>query len=205
MNTFRKKGACNTNSNRYLSFTLLNHSTNPKIVKLMEEISALKQSVKAPSIYSSLLIFKLNHRLFINAMEGVTEEQSKIRISEHSNSFIWVATHTVWARYNTLNLLGNPAENPFKGLFEKFKAYDAKDVYPSLAKVKEEWEKVSKLMKEVLHTVSEEHLKGDAPFKNPTGDSSIGGTVIFLAQHESYDIGQMGYLKKYLTKEAMKY
>ena len=37
------------------------------------------------------------------------------------------------------------------------------------------------------------------------GDFTIGGTIIFLAQHESYDIGQMGYLKKYFTKEAMKY
>jgi len=27
----------------------------------------------------------------------------------------------------------------------------------------------------------------------------------FLAQHESYDIGQLGFLKKYYTAEAMKY
>jgi len=44
-------------------------------------------------------------------------------------------------------------------------------------------------------------LAADAPFKNPTGDSTIGGTIAFLAQHESYDIGQIGLLKKYFTKK----
>jgi len=169
------------------------------------EMTIETTKTNAPEIYPSLLIFKLNNRLFLNALEGVTEEQSKTRISDHSNSLIWIAAHTTWARYNTLNLLGNPAENPFKGLFENFKAYDPKDVYPTLEKVKSEWEKASPLLKEALHTVTEEHLAGPAPFKNPTGDSTIGGTIVFLAQHESYDIGQMAYLKKYFTKEAMKY
>jgi hypothetical protein len=171
----------------------------------MSTTSELKSTVEAPSIYASLLIFKMNHRLFLNALEGVTEEQAKIRISEHSNSFIWVAAHTAWARFNTLNLLGNMAPNPFKGLFENFKPFNPADVYPTLEKVKEEWNKASAMMKEALHGVTEERLASPAPFKSPIGDDTIGGTIIFLAQHESYDIGQMGYLKKYFTKEAMKY
>jgi hypothetical protein len=169
------------------------------------EMTLQTTELKAPAIYPSLLIFKLNHRLFINCLDGVTEELAKQRISEHSNSFIWIATHTVWARYNTVNLLGGAAENPFKGLFENFKPYNPDDVYPSLETIKEEWEKASSLLKEALHSVTEERLAAEAPFKSPVGDYTIGGTIIFLAQHESYDIGQIGYLKKYLTKEAMKY
>ncbi len=169
------------------------------------EMTIETTKTKTPAIYPSLLIFKLNNRLFLNALEGVTEEQSKIRISEHSNPLIWIAAHTVWARYNTLNFLGNPTENPFKGRFDNFKPFDTKEVYPTLEKVKSEWEKASPLLKEALHAVTDEHLAGPAPFKNPTGDSTIGGTIVFLAQHESYDIGQMAYLKKYFTKEAMKY
>ena len=171
----------------------------------MEETNEITTTIKAPSIYSSLLIFKLNQRLFINALEGVTEEHSKVRISDHSNPLIWIATHTVSSRYNALKLIGSTAENPFNSLFEKFKPYNINDVYPTLEKVKEEWEKVGKLTKELLQSVTEEQLNGSAPFKNPIGDQSIGGAMIFFAQHESYDIGQMGYLKKYLTKEAMKY
>lgn len=169
------------------------------------ETTAQAMTMNAPAIYPSLLIFKLNSRLFTNSLDAVTEEQATQRISEHSNHLLWIATHTVWARYNTLQLLGGDAKNPYQQLFENFKAYDPNDAYPSLAAVKEEWHKVSPLLKEALHAVSEEHLAADAPFKNPIGDQTIGGTIIFLAQHESYDIGQMGYLKKFLTKEAMKY
>ena len=150
-------------------------------------------------------IFNLNTRLFNNTLAGVTEEQSEERISGHSNSFKWVATHTVWARYNTLMFLGKPVANPYPGLFENFKPYNSADKYPTLEEIKNEWKKVSEILKDTLSEVTEEQLAGDSPLKSPIGDNTNGGTIAFLAQHESYDIGQLGLLKKYLTKEAMSY
>lgn len=157
------------------------------------------------SIYHLEGIFNLNARLFMNTLAGVTEEQSAERVSDHSNSFKWVATHTVWARYNMLMFLGKPAENPYPGLFESFKPFNAADKYPSLEEIKKEWQKGSDLLRDALANVSEEHLAADSPLKSPIGDNTMGGTLAFLAQHESYDIGQLGFLKKYLTKEAMSY
>lgn len=150
-------------------------------------------------------ILNMNTRLFINALAGVNEEQAKERISGHNNPLIWLAAHTVWARYNTLAMLGKPAANPYDGLFEGFKPYNTAADYGTLAKAKEEWNKASELIKEALAYVIEEHLTADCPLKSPIGDFSFGGTITFLAQHESYDIGQIAYLKKYFTKEAMKY
>jgi hypothetical protein len=151
------------------------------------------------------IIFGLNTRLFNNTLAGVTEEQSTERVSGHNNSFKWIATHTVWARYNTLMFLGKSTTNPYQGLFENFKPFNAADKYPSIEEVKKEWEKVSGLLKDALVSVPDEHLAADAPIKNPTGDFTNGGTLAFFAEHESYDIGQLGFLKKYLTKEAMAY
>ncbi len=150
-------------------------------------------------------IFNPNSRLFINALDGVTEEQAKERISDHNNPLNWLATHTVWARYNTCMLLGKPAKNPYDGMFDNFKPYDPSFNYPGLVAVKEDWQAVTALLQEALATVTEEHLAADSPLKSPIGDFSNAGTIAFLAQHESYDIGQLGLLKKYLTKEAMKY
>ena len=157
------------------------------------------------SIYQSELIFSMNERLFLNALDGVTDEQAAKRLIGHSNPFIWIATHTVWARYNMLIFLGRPAKNPFDGKFENFKVYDPADNYPTLETVKKEWANASSLLKEALQSVTEEYLAADSPLKSPIGDFTNGGTIAFLAQHESYDIGQMGFLKKYFTKEAMKY
>jgi len=159
----------------------------------------------AQSLYQSELIFNLNTRLFLNALEGVTEEQAKERVSDHNNPLNWLAVHTVWARYNIAGLLGKQVDNPYKGLFEGFKPFDPNYKYATLAEAKAEWQKASDLLKDALATVTDEQLAADAPFKNPTGDSTIGGAIAFLAQHESYDVGQVAFLKKYLTKEAMSY
>ena len=157
------------------------------------------------SINQSQIIFSMNDRLFLSTLQGVTEEQAKERIIGHVNPVNWIAAHTVWARYNALMFLGAPAGNPYNDLFENFKAYDASLTYPTLAAIKDEWKKVSGLLQDAIKNVSEEHLAADAPIKNPIGDFTNWGTVTFFTQHESYDIGQLGLLKKFLTKEAMSY
>ncbi len=157
------------------------------------------------SIKHIATILRLSERLFVNALAGVTETQAAHRISGHNNPIVWIATHTVWARYNMAAMLGKPGTNPYQGLFENFKAYDTSMQLPAIADIIAEWKKASVLLIEGLESVSEAHLGGDAPFKNPTGDFTIGGALAFLTQHESYDIGQLGFLKKFHTNEPMSY
>jgi DinB superfamily len=104
-----------------------------------------------------------------------------------------------------LLFLGKPVKNPYAELFDNFKPYDASLDYPSIENVKKEWQEVSVLLKDAIESVTEEQLAANAPIKNPSGDFTNGGTLAFLAQHESYTIGQMSFLKKYFTKEAMSY
>lgn len=151
-------------------------------------------------------IFSLNDRLFVNSLQGITEKQAKERISEHNNPLAWIATHTVWARYNCSMFLGTPAEkNPYAGMFENFKPFDESMNLPSLDEIKTEWQNATALLHKALDNATEAHLQATSPIKNPTGDFTNAGTAAFLAQHESYSIGQMAFLKKYYTKEAMKY
>lgn len=160
----------------------------------------------ANTMYPVRLILNLNDRLFLNALEGVTENQALERISDHNNPLNWLAAHTVWARYNMCKLLGNStAQNPYLGMFESFKPFDAAVDYGTLAMAKTEWNTATGALKESLATISDDYLLEEAPFKNPTGDFTVAGGITFLAQHESYDIGQIAFLKKYFTGEAMKY
>ena len=157
------------------------------------------------SSYQSEIIFNMNERLFLNSLAEITEQQAKQRISTHSNPLIWIAAHTVWARYNVSMLLGNLNVNPYNNLFEGFKPFEEAMKFPSLKEVKTEWEKSSDLLKKTFSIVTEDQLKVESPIKSPIGDSTLDGTITFLAQHESYNIGQMAFLKKFLTKEAMRY
>jgi uncharacterized damage-inducible protein DinB len=159
----------------------------------------------AKSIYQSEIILNLNERLFANALAGVSEETAKERISDHNNPLNWIAAHTVHARYLMLIFLGKPEANPYNELFDNFRAYDASLNYPSLTEIKNEWQKVSSLLKDALSSVTEEQMTADSPIKSPIGDFTNAGTLAFLAQHESYDVGQIAFLKKYFTKEAMSY
>lgn len=151
------------------------------------------------------IIFNLNQRLFNNALAGFNEELANERISGHNNPPVWLAAHTLWARYMMLIFLGKPVTNPYAELFDNFKPYDASLDYPSIEAIKQDWQKVSGLLRDAIESVTDEQLSADSPIKNPSGDFTNGGTLAFLAQHESYTIGQMSFLKKYFTKEAMSY
>jgi hypothetical protein len=162
--------------------------------------------VMVSPLHQAEVIFNLNSRLFPNALNGISEEQAKERLSDHNNPVSWIAAHTVWARYNACAMLGKPAlKNPYGDKFENFKPFDPSVNYGTLAESKEEWLKATGLLQKALAEVTEDHLVSESPIKFPVGDSTIGGAIAFFAQHESYQVGQLAFLKKYLTKEAMSY
>jgi hypothetical protein len=102
--------------------------------------------------------------------------------------------------------LGKPAaKNPYEGMFENFKPFDPAYSYPALEHSRAEWHKVTALLQDALSSADEAHLSSECLLKSPIGDPTNGGTIAFLAQHESYDIGQIAFLKKFHTKDAMKY
>ena len=154
---------------------------------------------------SMQIILNLNTRLFANTLEGITEEHWNARVSDHNNPLKWIAAHVVSSRYLILTFLGKPAQNPYQELFANQRPYEATVVYPSLGDVKKEWEKVSALMKTALASPSSEALGMNAPFPLLIEDQTSFGAMAFFVEHESYEIGQLGFLKKYHTKEAMKY
>lgn len=156
-------------------------------------------------LHESSQILHLNSKLFYNCLEGITDDQAAVRISDHNNPLNWIAAHTVWARYNICALLGAKIENPYAGLFENFKPIEADVSYGTMEEIKSNWKTSTELLDEALVNSTEEHLLSESPRKFPVQDPTYVGVIAFLCQHESFQIGQMAFLKKYLTKDAMKY
>jgi uncharacterized damage-inducible protein DinB len=50
-----------------------------------------------------------------------------------------------------------------------------------------------------------EQLRRPDAHRFPLGDSTELGLLTFLVQHDSYHIGQMGFLRRQLGKPAMSY
>jgi uncharacterized damage-inducible protein DinB len=149
----------------------------------------------------------MNNNLFTDCIEGLTEEQSNLRISAETNSIKWIAAHIIWARYNTSSVMGNPpANNPFTGLFENFRPTSVEDDYKTLVEIKEEWKKASDLIEDSFSKIDNDFWVKEAPIKLAfVGDDSNAGLITFLAQHESFHLGQLAILKKNITGISMKY
>jgi len=49
-----------------------------------------------------------------------------------------------------------------------------------------------------LKVLTDEELSKPAPFPVPAGDKTQRGAIVFLNFHETYHIGQMAYLRKWL-------
>ena len=47
-------------------------------------------------------------------------------------------------------------------------------------------------------------MSAPAPRDFPVPDKTIRGAINFLAYHEAYHLGQMGYLRKWLGKDSLR-
>ena len=147
--------------------------------------------------------FELQTRLYKNVLEGLENNGMK-RISQATNHLGWLAGHLVSTRYMLCNVLGEEAQEPHPALFQNGKGIDSEADYPSLTSCLKDWDAITPRLMNRLKSLSAQQLEAKAPFQIPMGER-IDHFVGFIAHHEAYHIGQMGILRKYFGKEAMKY
>lgn len=147
--------------------------------------------------------FEIHNKLFGNVLED-TESNSSSQINEFTNHIAWIAGHIVSSRFAITNLLGLNTMEPYPGLFEHGKGIDQNAEYPPISNQLNAWDEITPQLIEKLKSTSDEELDAKGPFNVPTGNK-IGQIINFFAHHEAYHIGQLGILRKYFGKEAMKY
>ena len=158
-----------------------------------------------PSLHPLLEILKLNTRLFLNAVDGVDAETAAERIDGRTSSIGFVSIHLLDARFYLAALLKAQAVHPFKEMFEKIQSIDDVERYPDLDEIRAAWNDVSKALIERIPSLEEADLRADAPIAFPVDDKTVLGGMAFLLEHESYHIGQLGFLRKFFNLDPMKY
>jgi len=149
-------------------------------------------------ISTAASIFKTNSQLFEKATQGVPAEQWLTWPGEDSNHLLWIAGHVVVHRGFVLKVLGSEWTSPWRALFVRGTKLSATDQYPNPEEIQRTWGEVTRSLTDALATASPEILGKPSLPKTPSFDGTIGGTVAFLSFHESYHLGQMGYLRKWL-------
>jgi uncharacterized damage-inducible protein DinB len=149
-------------------------------------------------------ILKLNTRLFLNCLDGVEDTMARERPNAETNSIGFVTCHVLHARYYLASIVGLEPLNPFKELFDS--AHDINDLeVPPLSELRSAWSAVSAQLVERLPGLSEVELGREADQEFPVDDGTVLGALAFLVQHESFHIGQLALLRKYVGLEGMTY
>ena len=149
---------------------------------------------------------ELNTRLLLNALDGIGEEQARIRPNDRTNHALFLACHLVDSRHYLARALGLESESPFKAKLEAAKGIDDVKEYPSLEEVKEAWKDVGQRLSSHIAGLGDSDLEKPAPFAFPIeGGGTLLGCLAFLVQHDSYHLGQVALLRRFVGLEAMSY
>ena len=142
-------------------------------------------------------IYKINTDLFRKTIKGIPPDRLLARPGDDSNHLLWVAGHVVVHRAGVLKILGQEWSAPWEQLFVRGAKLTAAEQYPEIDELTKNWEDVSLRLESALSSASPESL-AEPVAKGITLDGKTSGQIAFLALHETYHVGQMGYLRKWL-------
>lgn len=158
-----------------------------------------------PSLAPLADLFRLNTTLFRNTLASLDEVDATARPNEHTNSAAFIGGHLVETRAWMGRYLGLDTKAPFGGVLEHATSLDQIKALPKLAAIRPEWEVLSEVVSARLDQLTDEELAAPGSQKFPGVAPTVLGGISFLVQHESYHIGQLAYLRKYLGLPPMSY
>jgi uncharacterized damage-inducible protein DinB len=147
-------------------------------------------------------IFVTNYHLFYNSIFDLNEECMLKRV-EHTNHSAYIACHLVDTRYYILKNCKIEFTNPFANFLKDAKTIDDVKSFPSKQEILNVWQETHKIFLESLDKIDLNNYS--IPFSFPYTDKTTISFLTFMAQHESFHIGQLAFLHKVLNDKAMTY
>jgi len=143
-------------------------------------------------------IFKTNTSMMKKATDDVRSEHCLVKPGDASNHLLWVTGHLIASRGGVLKALGAEWSSPWGSLFARGATPATADQYPSVEEIRNAWTDVSARLETAVAEAKAEVLAKPAPEGRRSLDGRVGGHVAFLAYHETYHVGQVCYLRKWL-------
>ncbi len=151
--------------------------------------------------------FRMHTQLFINVLNGISEEQALERIGGKTNHIAWMAGNMVNCRFWLGETLGLEEKDPSEELFKEGRALSEELSYPTLKQLLQRWHEISPKVYQKLLEVDDEMLAKKVEF---------GMGVSFLEENnlnmvgmamgrEDYLLGQLGLMRRILGLPSMKY
>lgn len=150
-------------------------------------------------------IYKLHTKLFIKSLENVSNESGRIQLTDKTNNISFIATHILDARFYLGKYIGLKLNNPFEEKLKDVVKIDDMNDYPDLEEIRNLWNEISAKIADRFEELTEKDLINESEVKFPIDDKSKLGGITFLIDHESYHIGQLGFLRKSIGLNSTRY
>jgi uncharacterized damage-inducible protein DinB len=150
-------------------------------------------------------ILDLNTDLLLNCLEGLSDTEAQQRLSGGGNSVAFLAAHLTDSRHFLASRLEHPLPNPLARYLADAKSIDEIRSWATLDQVRAAWIAISSHLLTALRSLSPAELARANVHRFPISDTTALGMITFLTQHDSYHIGQVGFLRRQLGKPAMTY
>ena len=150
-------------------------------------------------------IFDLNTDLLLNTLEDVSESESHQRLAGGGNSIAFLAAHLTDTRHFLASRLGRPLPNPLSRYLADATSIDEIRAWATLEQVRGAWLSISSHLQTTLGSLTADDLGRANAHRFPIPDDTALGLIAFLAQHDSYHLGQAAFIRRQLGKPAMTY
>ncbi len=143
------------------------------------------------------LIYKFNNALVSRVLAGLDEANAWQRPSG-GNPIAWILGHVTHSRQQLLALLGAPWDSGLGKGFKRGAPLQDAPSYPGLDAIAAAWAATHHKMRDAFGAVTDERLLEPPTGVSIAGTKTVADVVSFLALHESYHVGQMGYVRRAL-------
>jgi uncharacterized damage-inducible protein DinB len=150
-----------------------------------------------PVMAACVNMYRTNDHLLNKALDGLSDEDAWKHPGD-GNPIYWIAGHMAVYRHSLAATLGVGSPLPWADVFKRTSQPDPSAKGPALSEIREALAAAAGPLTKRFAELTDADLSPAAPMKLPTQDPSVRGMISFFAYHESYHVGQIAYIKKWL-------
>jgi hypothetical protein len=141
-------------------------------------------------------ILDLNQRLVLKCLDGVSDAHFAAP-RDGGNSMQWIFGHLTGSRVLMARMLGTSLEFPYRDQFKRGATRGVPDQLPAMVEIVPRWNEACGAVSVGLATApSEVFGRAVAAEGPPSADGTVLGCIAFMTMHDSYHLGQLGWLRK---------
>jgi len=146
--------------------------------------------------------YNLNTALLDRVLRDFNEDKIHAHPIGKANPAHWILGHITASRFAIARMIGLEMKVAWEDKFGQDVTVEDAGQYPSTKEVRAAFTEVSEAMRERFEELTAEDLAGDVAWQPPGMDKTVRGALNFLAFHESYHLGQIGYIRKLVDLEG---